>query len=194
MARATASPTTAFLERSPLSRPIPGSPTAQTSRATASFPAVMASASGVPASPRLATSTERPPLGTRTPHLPCRLRHRPDRRPDGPAAADRCLCASSRTGHRPLRPLDRGRERLLQDVATRRHSTVIVLDLHETILPGSHALMIEKYTEDRGAGPRSGEHGRSPQVANRERENARPMLTMTTMKHLFDGSWRGTVR
>ena len=55
--------------------------------------------------------------------------------------------------------------------------------------PAEMVLMLEKYTADRGAGPRSGEHGRSPQVADRERENARPMLTMTAMKHQFDGSW-----
>src|SRR5271157_2066972 len=66
MARATASPATAYPERSPPSRPIPGPPTAQTSRATVSYPAVMASVSGVPASPRPATSTERPPLGAHT--------------------------------------------------------------------------------------------------------------------------------
>ena len=44
------------------------------------------------------------------PHLPCRLRHQSDRRPDCPAAVDRRLCTSSGTEHRPLRPLDRGRE------------------------------------------------------------------------------------
>ena len=66
MARVMALPVMASREHSPHFRLFPVPRTARIIQPTGSFPAAMASASGVPASSPLAMFTEHPPRGTRT--------------------------------------------------------------------------------------------------------------------------------